>query len=110
MDYYTHRLYSNFGVAFLLADTNTRFIPAAYSVIAYVLIRQHQGAKIDAHVNAGGATHGGLHVIAISIVGLLITLIAIVVIAVAVRGPDTTETQNFLQIQVPTVGHVCNFV
>ena len=99
-----------FVVAISLADTNTRWIPAAYTVIAYVLIRQHQGAKIDAHIKAGGATHGWLHVIGISIVGLLITLIAVVVIAVAVTGPDTTETHNFLQIVAPRVDHPRNFV
>jgi hypothetical protein len=83
-----------FGVAFLLSDTAWRGLPVAYTLIAYALIRHYQGANIDAHIKAGGATHGYLHIIGVSIAGLIITFIPVIVIAVAVEGIDATETHN----------------
>ena len=73
-----------FGLAFSLSDTSARGIPAGYTVIAYTLTRHYQGAKIDAHINAGGTTHGLLHVIGVSIVGLITTAFVVIVIAVVV--------------------------
>lgn len=75
-----------FGVAFLLSDTTWRGIPIVYTAVAYALIRHYQGAKIAAHIKAGGATHGYLNIIGVSIVGLIITIIPVIVIAVAVEG------------------------
>ncbi|HKV32939.1 MAG TPA: hypothetical protein VJP89_01320 [Pyrinomonadaceae bacterium] len=82
------------GAAFLLSDTNWRGIPIAYTAIAYGLIRHYQGAKIDAHIKAGGATHGYLNIIGVSLAGLIITFIPIIVIAIAVESINPTETQQ----------------
>ena len=73
-----------FCIAFSLSETNSRAIPAAYTVMAYTLARHYQGDSIDAHVNAGGAKHGWLNVIGISIAGLILTLVLVAVIAVLV--------------------------
>lgn len=83
-----------FGVAFLLPDMTWRGIPVAYTAMAYALIRHYQGAKIDAHIKASGATHGYLNIIGVSIAGLIITLIPVIVIAVALVEIDETETHN----------------
>ena len=95
-----------FGVAFLLSDTAWRGIPIGYTASAYFLIRHYQGAKIDAHIKAGGATHGYLNILGVSILGLIITFIPLIVIAVAVVGIDETETYNSssgLDLEEPAV-------
>lgn len=94
-----------FGAAFLLSDTNWRGIPIAYTAIAYGLIRHYQGAKIDAHIKAGGATYGYVNIIGVSLAGLIITFLPIIVIAIAVESINPTETQSFTErdLESPTV-------
>ncbi len=91
-----------FGVAFLVADKGNFFgkaIPGIYTGIAYLLIRQQQGAKIDAHVYAGGMTHSWLSVVGVSIAGLVLTIIPLIGIALAVE-PTGTRTTHSLPVQV----------
>jgi hypothetical protein len=78
----------------LLSDTTWKGLPIVYTTIAYGLIGHYQGAKIAAHIKAGGATHGYLNIIGVSIVGLVITLIPLIVIGVAVEGIDERETHE----------------
>ncbi len=87
-----------FSLAFMVTET-FRGIPIAYTVVAYALIRHYQGAKIDAHVKAGGPTHGYGNIIGVSIIGLVITIIPAIIIAVAVIGIDEIETQNSREVE-----------
>ncbi|MBD0369635.1 MAG: hypothetical protein ICV60_02185 [Pyrinomonadaceae bacterium] len=85
-----------FGVAFLVSDIEYagKAIPGIYTGIAYILIRQYQGAKIDAHINAGGATHSWLNIAGISIVGLIITIIPVIGIALAAAPMGYTNSSQ----------------
>jgi hypothetical protein len=95
-----------FGVAFLIADLGDfvgKAIPGIYAGVAYLLIRQHQGAQIDAHISAGGATHGVLNVAGVSIAGLVITMLPLIGIVLAVESRDTRTTRGFpVQVAYPT--------
>ena len=83
-----------FGGVFLIPENiniPNQIIPLVYSAIAYGIFKQYQGAQSNEHINSGGLTHSWWSVIAISIIGLLITIISIFAI---VYASDTIEQAN----------------
>lgn len=75
-----------FGGIFLIpgADKFPRvIIPLVYTGIASALVRQFQGDKIKAHLAAGGDAQNWARTILISLIGLAVTIILVVGIAVA---------------------------
>lgn len=59
---------------------NTIFV-LVYAGIAYLTVRIWQGAKIDAHVRAGGRVFSWYRVIVVSILGMIITAVPILAFA-----------------------------
>jgi len=70
---------------------NTVFV-LVYTGIAYLVVRIWQGAKIDAHIRAGGKIHSWYRVIAVSIIGALISFILLFAFA---YFSDTTTIKPF---------------
>jgi hypothetical protein len=70
---------------------NTFFV-LLYTGIAYLVVRIWQGAKIDAHIRAGGKIHSWYRVIAVSIIGALLSVIPLVAFT---YFSDTTTIKPF---------------
>jgi hypothetical protein len=70
---------------------NTVFV-LLYTGIAFLVVRIWQGAKIDAHIRAGGKVHSWYRVIAVSIIGALVSVIPLFAFAYL---SDTTTIKPF---------------
>ena len=72
-----------FALAFSMPDSSTPgskiILPLIYSWIAYLLAQKYQGAEIKEHLNNEGLLYSWWRVIAISLIGVVITLIPIVI-------------------------------
>ena len=55
-------------------------IPLIYSGIATYLLKHFQGQNIETHINSGGEHFGWWRTIGIGLIGLIVTLIAVVAI------------------------------
>jgi hypothetical protein len=64
-----------FGISFLASPAVQKALFGIYSAVAYMLIRYHQGEKIDAHISAGGATHSSQNIVGVCVFGLVISSI-----------------------------------
>jgi hypothetical protein len=63
-----------FGMALYLPEKFPHLIvPIAYTGVVYYLVERFQGAKIKAHLAAGGMTWSVGRVVLVSVVGLVIT-------------------------------------
>ncbi|WP_127846551.1 hypothetical protein [Psychroflexus aestuariivivens] len=65
-----------------------QIIPIAYSIIAYGLFKKYQEEKSNEYINSGGLIHSWWRVIAIAIIGLMITIVPVFAI---VYASDTIE-------------------
>ena len=84
-----------FGVAFLMPNTNRSadyLVPLIYTWIAYYLVQHYQGTNITDHGNAGGQFYNWGRVIAVALIGLAITLIAIVAVVYVSDAITNSET------------------
>ncbi len=72
-----------FGAVFLIPDSVNvpkYIIPLVYSWIAYYLVQKYQGSQIDAHLGAGGQAYNWWRVLAVGLIGTVVTLIPIVIL------------------------------
>jgi len=72
-----------FGGVFLIPDNvkiPNQIIPLTYTVVAYSLFKHFQGRNISAYRALGGKTFSWWRVIAISLIGCVITIISIFII------------------------------
>lgn len=69
-------------------------IPLAYTIVAFSLIRMHQGKQIDNHIKDGGKTYSGWRVLLISIISLLITFIVFLSIILLIPE-EQMETEYY---------------
>jgi hypothetical protein len=70
-----------FGSVFFIPDSikiPDQIIPLIYTGIAYYFFKRLQGVKIAEHLKAGGKVYNWWRLIAISVIGLIITLIPFV--------------------------------
>lgn len=64
-----------FVISYSATMVAQKAIFGVYSAVAYMLLRYHQGKRIDAHIRAGGATHSWPKVFGVSVIGALISFI-----------------------------------
>lgn len=82
-----------FVISYSATMVAQKAIFGVYSAVAYMLLRYHQGERIDAHIRAGGATHSWPKVFGVSVFGALISLIPTLLMVAgtadtrATRGP-----------------------
>lgn len=73
-----------FGGVFMVPDNvnvPNQIIPLIYTAIAFYLVQHFQGQNITTHINSGGQLFSWWRTIAVSIIGLVITIIPIFVFA-----------------------------
>lgn len=90
-----------FGGIFLIPETvniPNQIIPLVYTVIAYSLVKQYQGQKIEAHINAGGLVYSWWRTIGVGLAGLIITLLPIFCIAYY------SDTENTIGLNTKSYG------
>jgi hypothetical protein len=69
-----------FGVAFLIPESDKIphvVFPLLYTWAIYYLVRHFQGSFISSHISTGGQVYNWGRIIAVSLIGLAITFIAI---------------------------------
>ena len=69
-----------FGGIFLIPDTvkiPNQIIPLVYTGIAYLLVHRFQDIQINSHIDSGGQIYSWWRTIAVGLIGLAITLIAV---------------------------------
>jgi len=84
-----------FGVAFLIPNNNRSgeyIVPLIYAWTAYSVAQYYQGSNITSHLNAGGQFYNWGRVIAVALIGLAITFIAIVAVVYISDKASSTET------------------
>jgi len=73
-----------FGSLFMIPEgikIPNLMIPLIYTAIAYFLVQHFQGERISAHINSGGQFHSWWRTITVGLIGLSITSISVVCIA-----------------------------
>jgi hypothetical protein len=73
-----------FGGVFLIPNPDKvprQIIPLIYTGIAFYLVKKYQDVGINKHINAGGIVYNWWRVLAISLVGLVITITPILCVA-----------------------------
>jgi hypothetical protein len=96
-----------FGGAFLIPD-NVKFpnqiIPLTYTAVAYFLVKHFQEKNISTHIDAGGKLHSWWRTIAVSIIGLAITVIPIFSLALFIESATSVgadmKTYGFLKHEI----------
>jgi len=76
-----------FSVAFLLPDTikvPRIALRLIYSWIAYYIVKKYQGDQIDEHLGSGGLAYSWWRVIAISLIGVIVTLIPVIILVMII--------------------------
>jgi len=80
------------------------FFALIYTGIAYVLMQMYQGEKIKTHLRAGGRIHSWWRTLGVAVIGVVVTLIPIVGIAVmleiAAEANVTTKTYGTLKHEI----------
>ena len=69
-----------FTLVFSIPDDvhiSNHIIPITYTIIAFFIIRWTQGKQIDAHVRSGGAVYSWGRVLLVSLIGIVITVLAL---------------------------------
>ena len=73
-----------FGGIFLIPDNvkiPNQLIPLIYTTVAYYILKHYQGTEIESHIESGGQVYKWGRVIIISLIGLTLTFIGILGIA-----------------------------
>jgi len=73
-------------------------IPLAYTLFAYYFSKQHQGAGIEAHLEAGGEEFSWWRIIGISLLGLVLTSVILMIFVMIIQSlgllPDSVLLQE----------------
>lgn len=80
------------------------FFALVYTVIAYMIYQLYQGEKVKAHIAGGGMIQSWRRTVGVSAIGLIITLIPIIGLAVvlnyAANASLTTKTYGTMKNQI----------
>lgn len=63
-------------------DTPNSIIPILCTLTAYYLVQNFQGQNISSHINSDGQFFGWWRVVAVGMIGLALTLLSIVILAI----------------------------
>ena len=83
-----------FSGVFMIPDNvnvPNQIIPLVYTSIAYFLVQHFQGKNISAHIDSGGQLFSWWRTIAVSIIGLIITMVPIFAFALLYDGIDNAS-------------------
>jgi hypothetical protein len=86
-----------FGGVFMIPDNvkmPNQVIPLIYTAIAYYLVQHFQGQNITSHINSGGQLHSWWRTIGVGVVGLSITIIPIIGIALLADSTANVGTDT----------------
>lgn len=86
-----------FSGVFMIPDNinvPNQIIPLIYTAIAYFLVQHFQGQNISKHIDSGGKLFSWWRTIAVSIVGLLITIIPIFAFALLSDSIDNASVST----------------
>ncbi|GGH01743.1 hypothetical protein GCM10007415_42340 [Parapedobacter pyrenivorans] len=79
-------------------------VPLVYTTIAYALVNRFQGERIEAHIDAGGEVHSWKRTIGVGLIGLVITLVALLgtglVVDAIVNADITSKTYGRMQHEI----------
>lgn len=96
-----------FGIIFIIPeDINVpnQVIPIFYTTIAYFLAKRYQGEEIESHLNLGGKIFGWGRILTVSLIGLIITSIALFGVAFLMSNTESlsesTKTYGILNHEI----------